>query len=309
MTVFASTPRASVSTRVTPLFRKASSRSRCSNVVKSNSVLLKVSVLGKKVISVPVARPSRPDPSGHAGAGPISASGASGTPSRKRMNHSEPPRKIRISSLDDRPLTTETPDTVQSARDLVRVLVEFAAGMKVGHDYLGGRHPFLVVDADRDAAAVVGDGARAVGVQGHGNGVAIAGQRLVDRVVDDLVDHVVQAGAVIGVADIHARPLAHGVEPAQHLDRLLIVGCVFAVGMGGAIAVRRCARSPRHERPWASIGETESEADVFAMSSGFGLFRGQGGGLKGSLGHGAVVHGQEPGSAAQRREERRDRCR
>ena len=54
---------------MTPLFRKASSRSRCSRVVKSNSVLLKVSVLGRNVISVPVACPSRPDPSGRAGAG------------------------------------------------------------------------------------------------------------------------------------------------------------------------------------------------------------------------------------------------
>ena len=40
----------------------------------------------------------------------------------------------------------------------------------------------------------------------------VAGLRLVDRVVDDLEGHVVQAGAVIGVADVHARPLAHGVE-------------------------------------------------------------------------------------------------
>ena len=29
-----------------------------------------------------------------------------------------------------------------------------------------------------------------------------------------------QAGAVVGVADIHARPLAHGIEAAQHLDRI-----------------------------------------------------------------------------------------
>ena len=48
----------------------------------------------------------------------------------------------------------------------------------------------------------------------------VAGERLVDGVVDDLVDHVVQAGAVVGVADIHARALAHRVEAAQHLDRV-----------------------------------------------------------------------------------------
>ena len=51
----------------------------------------------------------------------------------------------------------------------------------------------------------------------------VAGERLVDGVVDDLVDHVVQAGAVVGVADIHARPLAHGVEALQDLDRFRIV--------------------------------------------------------------------------------------
>ena len=42
--------------------------------------------------------------------------------------------------------------------------------------------------------------------------VAMAGQRLVDGVVDDLENHVVQAGAVIGVADVHAGPFAHRVK-------------------------------------------------------------------------------------------------
>ena len=54
--------------------------------------------------------------------------------------------------------------------------------------------------------------------------VGVAGERLVDGVVDDLVDHVVQAGAVIGVADIHARPLAHGIEALQDLDRIRAIG-------------------------------------------------------------------------------------
>ena len=57
----------------------------------------------------------------------------------------------------------------------------------------------------------------------------VAGERLVDRVVDDLVDHVVQAGAVVGVADIHARPLADGVEALEDLDR-------FRVVIGGSVA-------------------------------------------------------------------------
>ena len=65
---------------------------------------------------------------------------------------------------------------------------------------------------------------RAVGVQRHRHLVGVAGQRLVDRVVDDLVDHVVQARAVVGVADIHARPLADGIQPLQNLDG---IGAVF----------------------------------------------------------------------------------
>ena len=42
--------------------------------------------------------------------------------------------------------------------------------------------------------------------------LAVAGERLVDGVVDDLEHHVVQAGAVIGVADVHAGALADGLE-------------------------------------------------------------------------------------------------
>ena len=65
----------------------------------------------------------------------------------------------------------------------------------------------------------------------------VAGERLVDRVVDDLVDHVMQARAVIGVADVHARALAHRIEALEDLDGFCAViggrGCV-----GGCLAGR-----------------------------------------------------------------------
>ena len=110
-------------------------------------------------------------------------------------------------------------DAVQAARDLVGVLVEFSAGMQLGHDDLGGRHALALVDVGRDAAAVVAHGARAVGIERDVDLLGVARERLVDRVVDDLVDHVVQARAVIGVADIHAGTLAHGIEALEDLDR------------------------------------------------------------------------------------------
>jgi hypothetical protein len=120
-------------------------------------------------------------------------------------------------------------DAVQAARDLVGVLIELPAGVQLGHDHLGRRNAFLPVNADRNPPTVVAHRHGTIAVQDHLDGVAIAGERLVDRVVHHLVDHVVQAGTVFGVADIHARPLAHGVEPAQDLDRLGIVGIGCAV--------------------------------------------------------------------------------
>ena len=139
-------------------------------------------------------------------------------------------------------------DAVQAARDLVGVaalggVVELPAGVKLGHDDLRRRDALFAMDVGRDAAAVIGDRARAVGVERDRDLGGVAGQGLVDGVVDDLVDHMVQAGAVVGVADIHARPLAHGIEPFQDLDR------IRAIGIGFEIAGRLC-----HGRVLAGAG-------------------------------------------------------
>ncbi len=140
-------------------------------------------------------------------------------------------------------------DAVQTARDLVGVLVELTAGVELGHDDLGRRHALFLVDVDRNAATVVAHGDRTVAVERHVDPVGEAGQRFVDGVVDHFVDHMVQARAVIGVADIHARALAHGVEPAQHLDG---VGAVFLGRLVGGGVVLRNLTSHRYLRPSTS---------------------------------------------------------
>src|SRR5690606_34160340 len=111
---------------------------------------------------------------------------------------------------------------VQTPGDLVGVLVEFAAGVQFGHDDFGGAAAVFVVlvDGRGDAAAVVGDRDAVVGVDGDDDVVAIPRQCLVDGVVHDFEDHVVQAGAVGRVADVHARPFAHGLQALEHLDRI-----------------------------------------------------------------------------------------
>ena len=126
-------------------------------------------------------------------------------------------------------------DAVQAAGNLVGILVEFSAGVQLGHDDLGRRHAFLVVDPGRNPAPVVGDRDRAVGVEGDGDELRVTGQRLVDGVVDHLVDHVVEARTVVGVADVHARPLAHGVQAAQHLDRIRAVAFAGGLGLAGQV--------------------------------------------------------------------------
>jgi hypothetical protein len=96
--------------------------------------------------------------------------------------------------------------------------------MKLRHDDFRRRDALFPVDVRRYAAAVVGHRDGSVGIERDGNDVGMAGKRLVDRVVHDLVDHVVQTRAVVCVTDIHARALAHGIEAFQHLDG---IGTIF----------------------------------------------------------------------------------
>ena len=126
-------------------------------------------------------------------------------------------------------------DAVQAAGNLVGILVEFSARVQLGHDDLGCGDAFALVNVDGNAAAVVAHRHRAVGIEHNFDGGGVPRKRLVDRVVDDFIDHVMQAGTVIGVADIHARPLAHGVEPFQDPDRF---SAVF--DGNGKLSIGRC---------------------------------------------------------------------
>jgi hypothetical protein len=121
---------------------------------------------------------------------------------------------------------------VQATRHLVGVLVELTARVELGHDDLGGRDALAGMDVGGNAAAVIRDRHGAVGIEGHGHFRGVAGQRLVDGVVHHLVDHVMEARAVIGVADIHARPLADGIEALEDLDGFGAIGIGIHVRCG-----------------------------------------------------------------------------
>ncbi len=54
--------------------------------------------------------------------------------------------------------------------------------------------------------------------------VAMAGERFVDGVVDDLEYHVVQAGAIGRIADVHARALPYCFQTLKLLNARFVVG-------------------------------------------------------------------------------------
>ena len=111
-------------------------------------------------------------------------------------------------------------DAVQAAGDLVALAAELAAGVQHREHDLGRRLALVVgVVVDRDAPAVVGDPAAAVGEQRHLDARAVTGHGLVDGVVDDLVDQVVQAGGA-GGSDVHAGAFADRLEALEHRDVL-----------------------------------------------------------------------------------------
>ena len=115
--------------------------------------------------------------------------------------------------VDDR-----NPDPVQSTGNLVGVVIELAARMQHGHDDLGRGLPLSLVHVDRNTATIVLNTGRAIDVQCHQNAIAMAREGFIDRVVDHLEHHVVEAGAVIGVTDVHARALAYCVQALEHFD-------------------------------------------------------------------------------------------
>ncbi|MNH14577.1 hypothetical protein D3C73_1126880 [compost metagenome] len=102
---------------------------------------------------------------------------------------------------------------MQTAGNLIGVVVKLTAGVQYGHDDLCRRHPFLFVDTGWDTTAIILHRDGVVGVDRHLNVATVASECFVDSVVHDLEYHVVQTGAVISITDIHARTLTYRIQP------------------------------------------------------------------------------------------------
>ena len=121
---------------------------------------------------------------------------------------------------------------MQAAGVLVRTLTEFAARVQVGQNQLHGGNAELRVDIHRNAAPVIYDGNGTVHMNDNVNLAAIAGQMLVNRVVEHFKYAMVQA-SFVRVPDVHAGPLPHGLQAFQFVN---LRGAVFMLrrrGNGG----------------------------------------------------------------------------
>jgi hypothetical protein len=120
-------------------------------------------------------------------------------------------------------------DPVETTRNFVAVVVELAAGVQHGQHHFGGGFAAFV-PIDRNSPPVVDNGDRPVYVDGDVDLVTVAGQRLINGVVDNLIYEMVKARCA-GRTDVHRRTLPHRLEALEDLD---LVG---AVVIGGSIAV------------------------------------------------------------------------
>ena len=108
-------------------------------------------------------------------------------------------------------------DSVQTSGHLVGIPVEFPAGMKNRQHHLGGGFPLPFHDVHGNPASVVVYGDRVVGVDCHGDVVAMPRHRLVDGVVHDFVDKVVKA-VYVRAPDVHRRALPDRLQAFQNLN-------------------------------------------------------------------------------------------
>ena len=116
---------------------------------------------------------------------------------------------------------------MQTAGDLVAVVVELAASMKFRQCNFGCRtlrFVFVVeLDGCRNATAVIDNAYGVVHVDCDVNLGGVARHGLVNGVVHHFVNEMMQTGAVGDVADVHARTLTNSLKTFQNLDVTFVV--------------------------------------------------------------------------------------
>ena len=143
---------------------------------------------------------------------------------------------------------------MQTTRCLVSTFFKLATKFQNGHhslksadlaiQFLGQ----LLVPGHRNATPIILNRHTAIGVNGDGNRLGEISHRLIDGIVDNLVNEMMQS-ARSGVADVHARPFSHMLEVGQVLQiRIGVVRICGGNGKSGSfVGGRTRLRSIAHE--------------------------------------------------------------
>ena len=134
-------------------------------------------------------------------------------------------------------------DAVQAAGGGVGAAAELAARVQPGHHQLDAGQPGLGLDVDRDAAAVVADLDRAVGVQDHARCAMQYPPSASSTALSMISQRQCMQTAAVGRPDVHSGPLAHGLQALEHRQ---VLGAVGVGGVGRLRGVR--------PRPWPGLG-------------------------------------------------------
>jgi hypothetical protein len=156
-------------------------------------------------------------------------------------------------------------DAVQATGGDVGAAAELAARVQLGGDHLHAGQPGLGLLVGRDAAPVVVDLDGAVVVERHLDPARDAGEGLVHAVVDDLPQAVHQAPRV-GGADVHAGPLAHGVEALEDQEVRCVVGVVCRCCHGRPVVLGTVLLRTAPTLPATRRGATEARCRDRRMS-------------------------------------------
>ncbi|OIQ75847.1 hypothetical protein GALL_424830 [mine drainage metagenome] len=145
---------------------------------------------------------------------------------------------------------------MQTTGDRVAAAAELSTGVQDG-EYDFHRWPFLDwVHRDWDSTAVVDNPDSAIFHDGYVDEIAVTGESLIDRVVDYLIDQVVQT-PFTGRPDIHTGAFADRVEPFKNLD---VAGFI-----GTSLLLRSHEKFPSFIHPKTPEEASRAVNDVLAL--------------------------------------------
>ena len=74
------------------------------------------------------------------------------------------------------------------------------------------------MDFSGNTAPIIRHGNGTIWIQHNGDRITMPCQCLVNRIIDNLIDHVMQTCAIIRITDIHARAFSDSFQAFQNLD-------------------------------------------------------------------------------------------